>query len=415
MCRNHLDRWLLERLRALVVHARANGPFYARHLSGVDPASIRSLNDFSRLPAISSDDLRSHGERMLCVSQDDVARVVTLQSSGTTGEPKRVFHTGDDLEATTDFFDWGMRNMVEPGQAVFVLLPGERPGGVGRLLGEALSRSGVRDVACGVLEDARATVERIRAQRADCLVGPPAHINLLAREWERRELPKGEIKSVLLCWDSVPDAVRRNAERAFGCRVFRHWGMIETGLGGAVECSPGSGMHLRETDVYLEIVDPETGRLVPDGEFGEMVVTTPLKYGMPLIRYRTGDRGRIMPGACACGSPLRRLDSRVRRLRSGVDAGGGALRIGDLSDALYGVPGLGDFSARLHGRTLHMLVCGDHGAGERANDALASLPVVRRALDQGDLHIEITTRNDAVPAVPGLAKRRIETDRESKT
>lgn len=404
--------WQLQRLRRLVAHARSNSSFYADLYSGVDAGSIRSADDFSRLPTILSDDVRENPERFLCVSQDEIARVVTLKSSGTTGRPKRIFYTRDDLEATTAFFDWGMRNMVEAGQTALVLMPGERPGGVGRLLMNSLARFGARAVAHGTLEDAVAAVDQLRAEGVVCIVGSPQHVNLLAREWAGRGLPKGDIRSVLLCWDAVPDAVAHNVERIFGCRVFRHWGMIETGLGGAVECSSGSGMHLRETDVFVEIIDPQTSRLVPDGEFGEMVVTTPLKLGMPLIRYRTGDLGRILPGVCECGSPLRRLDPRVRRLSGGVAVSGGELRIEDLNEALFAVPGLGDFSARLSGETLHVLVCGDHGVREHVEAALGALPVIEQGLARGGLRIKIEIKHDASPAIPGLEKRQILIDRE---
>ena len=290
-CPEELRGWQLARLREIVIHARQNSPFYARHLEKVDPLAIGSFEDFSRLPCITPETVREAPERLLCVSQDEITRVVTLQSSGTTGRPKRIFNTGDDLEATTEFFNWGMRNMVGQGETALVLMPGDRPGGVGRLLGKALSRFGAGAVSLGALEDAETAVDRLLDEGASCIVGSPPHVNLLARAWETRGLPPGQVRSVLLCWDSIPAAVARNCERIFGCGVFRHWGMIETGLGGAVECSPGSGMHLREAELYLEIVDPVTGALLPDGEFGEMVVTTPLRRGMPLIRYRTGDVG----------------------------------------------------------------------------------------------------------------------------
>ncbi|MBG0789887.1 MAG: phenylacetate--CoA ligase family protein [Desulfovibrionaceae bacterium] len=403
--------WQLDRLRALVAHARENSPFYARTLSGVDVASIRTAEDFSRLPTVSADDLRREPEQFLCVSQDEIERVVTLQSSGTTGHPKRIFHTADDMEATADFFDWGMRNMVGPGQAVLVLMPGDRPGGVGRLLDDALGRFGARAACHGVMEDARAAVDQFLVEDASCIVGPPAHVNLMACEWERRRLPRDMVRSVLLCWDAVPDAVAANAERIFGCRAFRHWGMIETGLGGAVECMPGSGLHLREADLYLEIVDPRTGRLVSDGEPGEMVVSTPLRRGMPLLRYRTGDAGRILPVRCRCGSPLRLLDPHVRRMADGVDIGAGRIRLEDLNEVLYALPGLGDFAARVAGGTLYVFARGRVGR-ERIETALMSLPVVGQGLADGVLRIAVETSNDAVPAVPGLGKRRIEIDRE---
>ncbi|EGB13365.1 AMP-dependent synthetase and ligase [Pseudodesulfovibrio mercurii] len=406
--RPELRAWLLERLRELVDHARRGSPFYARHFADVSGADISSLEDFARLPEISPELLQTTPDALLSVSRSEIERVVTLSSSGTTGEPKRIFHTAADLEATVDFFGWGMANMVEPGGTALVLLPGERPGGVGRLLGEALARHGSRVVAIGELTDAGAAVERCLAEKAACVVGSPAHVNLLAHAWAARGLPKGGIRSALLCWDVIPDAVRASVAERLGCRVFRHWGMIETGLGGAVECAPGSGMHLRETDVFVEIVDPRTGALLPDGEFGDMVVTTPLKMGMPIIRYRTGDVGRILPGACGCGSPLRRLDPLVRRRRDGVTLASGSLTLRELNEILYGLPGVADFAARLEGDTLRVTVCGSEPA-DAVLAALKGAPAVAGGLVQGTLKVDIENRHDAAPAVPGLAKRRITT------
>ncbi|WP_272700707.1 DVU_1553 family AMP-dependent CoA ligase [Desulfovibrio sp. Fe33] len=401
-----LRDWQLRRLRDLVDHAKIGSPFYARHLNGIRGADLDSLEAFSRLPEIGPKELRSDPDALLSVSRDDIERVVTLSSSGTTGEPKRIFHTADDLEATTDFFGWGMSNMVGPGEAALILLPGARPGGVGRLLDEALSRHGSRAVSHGEMTDADAAVSQCLAEKASCIVGSPAHVNLFAHAWTARGLPRGVIRSALLCWDVIPEAVCLNVAERLGCGVFRHWGMIETGLGGAVECSPGSGMHLRETDVFLEIVDPYTGRLLPDGEFGDMVVTTPLKMGMPLIRYRTGDVGRILPGDCGCGSPLRRLDPLVRRRRGGVVSASGILSLWELNEVVYGTPGVADFAAWLDGGTLRLVVCGNASC-EAVSQALGTLPAVANGLAAGTLRVDIENKNGVAPAVPGLDKRRI--------
>jgi phenylacetate-coenzyme A ligase PaaK-like adenylate-forming protein len=84
--------------------------------------------------------------------------------------------------------------------------------------------------------------------------------------------------------------------------------MTETGLGGGVDCRSHGGYHLREADLYFEIIDPDTGEAVPDGEYGEVVFTTLTRRGMPLIRYRTGDISRFIPGYCGCGTVLRKMD-----------------------------------------------------------------------------------------------------------
>jgi phenylacetate-coenzyme A ligase PaaK-like adenylate-forming protein len=402
-------RWQLARLREVVAHARHASPFYAAHLAGVDAPAIRTATDFSRLPLLTAEAVRNAPEQLLCVSRDEIARVVTLHSSGTTGPPKRIFHTPDDMEATVDYFRWGMAAMIGHGQTALVLMPGQRPGGVGQLLVQALARAGARAVPHGELTRAGDALDQMIGEKADCLVGPAAHVNMVAREWEARGLPRGRIRSVLLCWDTAPDAVVRNVGRIFGCQVFRHWGMIETGLGGAVECAPGSGMHLRETDVYLEIVDPATAAPLPDGEFGEMVVTTPLRRGMPLIRYRTGDMGRILPSACPCGSPLRLLDPFIRRMGDGARVGTGTLTLAELGEALYALPGLRDFAAWHGPRTLKIRACGDAKTLEQSvRSALRSIPVIEQAVAADRLDIVIETTSDDAPAVPGLGKRRLQ-------
>ena len=406
-----LHDWQLNQLRSLINHARDSSPFYARHLADVEAAAIRSLPDIAALPFLTPAVIRGTPEQLLCVSQDDIARAVTLYSSGSTGDPKRVFHTADDLESTVDYFTHGMSNLVAAGQTALVLMPADRPGGVGRLLVEALDRTGARAVPHGALENAGKGVDHLLQTGAACIVGPACHVNMLAREWERQGLSKTQVQSVLLCWDATPDAVVRNAEQAFGCNVFRHWGMIETGLGGAVECSPGAGMHLREADILLEIIEPETGIPVPDGEFGEMVVTTLTRRGMPLIRYRTGDKGRLLPGTCHCNSPLRRLDPAIRRIKGGVPLSNATLTISALNEALYALPEVSDFAAEVVGNTLRLTIA---TTDQRAKHVIASVttalkqvPELARELRQERVVLDVRLRMDGTPAVAGLGKRSI--------
>ena len=409
-----IRQWQLVRLRLMVSHAQVNSPFYARHLAGVDASVIQSTEAYSRLPMMTPEDVRSGGEQLLCVSQDEIARVVTLTTSGTTGPPKRIFHTADDLEATVDYFGWGMTNLVGAGQTALVLMPGERPGGVGRLLVDALDRTGARAVTHGVMHDVNTALDQCLKEDAQCLVGSSAHVNMLASAWEKRGLSSGKIQSALLCWDAAPNAVVHNVERVFGCRVLRHWGMIETGLGGAVECFPHSGMHLRETDVFMEIVDPDTGTVLSDGEFGEMVVSTPLRFGMPLIRYRTGDMGRILSDRCECKSPLRRLDTQVFRKEDGIPIGSGRLTLRELNEVLYGVSGLEDFGAWCVDGQLRVVACGDQAAlPDLIRTALGSMPVVEQGIEEGLLSLDVAIKDDGTPAIPGLGKRSIQRELEN--
>ncbi len=108
--------------------------------------------------------------------------------------------------------------------------------------------------------------------------------------------------------------MREDLARLWGTEIFDHYGMTETGLGGAVECQAHEGMHIRENDLYFETLDAR-GQRLPDGHEGELVVTTLTRRGMPFIRYRTGDRGVITAKVCACGSRIRRI-LWVRRMES---------------------------------------------------------------------------------------------------
>ena len=118
------------------------------------------------------------------------------------------------------------------------------------------------------------------------------------------------LRTVLLSADYVSAESRHRIQNAWDCRIFEHYGMTEMGLGCAVSCPALEGCHIREADLYLEIIDPKTGEVLPDGQEGEIVFTTLTRKGMPFIRYHTGDRSRFLTEPCVCGSILKRI-SRV--------------------------------------------------------------------------------------------------------
>lgn len=290
--------------------------FYARHLAscGVEDSDVfRNRADLTRIPFTSAADLHETAWReLLCVSLDDVARMVTLRTSGTTGQPKRLAFSAGDLERTLDFFATGMRIPARPGDTVLVLLPGAAtPGGVADLLIRALQRFGARGIAGNPQADPAGFLEELRLHAPRCLVAAPRQLRrLLAAGPLRAETAAAAracLRSLLSSAEPLPDTLRKALGATWGCDVFDHWGMTETGYGGGVECARHDGYHLREADLLVEIVDPLSGDPLPDGSPGEIVITTLTREAMPLIRYRTGDVAALLPGPCACGSPLRRL------------------------------------------------------------------------------------------------------------
>lgn len=345
LSRDDIEAWQLARLQETLQLAQSQSPFYRQKLKGVPPAG--GLQDLAALPCTIEADLRAHSLDLLCVSQDEVARSVSLASSGTTGSPKRLFFCEADLELTMDFFHHGMAELVSPGQRVLILLPGDTPDSTGDLLARALARMEVQTRTFGLVSDPEVAVQTAASFQAHCLVGFPLHLLAMARCCERRTT-NWRPQSVLLCSDYIATSVKRELGRIWQCACHSHYGTVETGLGGGVECGALNGAHLREADLLVEILEPEGNAPLPLGEWGEITITTLTRQAMPLVRYRTGDLGRLMPGACACGSCIARLDQVQGRLGQRIPlADGSALTMGRLDELLLELPGVMDFRAQL--------------------------------------------------------------------
>jgi phenylacetate-CoA ligase len=309
-----LRQWQAERLHDVVQWARRNSPFYAELLRGFSEKSPLDPTTLPVLPFTSAEHLREHSEHMLCVSQGDVDRVVTLSTSGTTGRPKRLFFTGQDLDATLDFFRVGMASFTGPGDVVLVLLPGRTEDSAALLLARALTDIGVRPVLAPQPCFAQDSLRLLADEGVTCLAALPSQLAaLLNLSPDGRAWPD-TLNRALLSGEPVSRDLRRSAEAA-GIEIFAHYGLTETCFGGGVECNAHLGYHLREADLYVEIVAPFTGEAMEDEDEGEVVVSTLSRRGMPLLRYRTGDIARMLPGPCPCGSPLRRLGPITGRIQ----------------------------------------------------------------------------------------------------
>ncbi|GAB7081671.1 DVU_1553 family AMP-dependent CoA ligase [Megalodesulfovibrio paquesii] len=331
-----LDTRRLELLNATLAWARACSPFWRAHLAGT-PEALDSLEQLAGLPMLTAQELRIHGAALCCLPQGAFERVVTIQTSATTGPPKRLYFTGEDLAATVDFFAAGMSHIVPPGEAVLLLMPGGRPGTVGDLLGQGLERIGSPCHAAGFLKDVGMLHAAVQAHSIRCVVGLPWQLLAAARAGG----PIPGVRSVLLSADRAPQWLVDELRQRLDCEVFLHWGMTETCLGGAVDCPDHDGLHPRLLDLHLEIIDPHTNQPLAPGEWGEVVLTTLARRGMPLIRYRTGDFSRLLVEPCACGSRLPRLENPAGRLQPPlVLPSGGTLEEHALDDAVLQTPGL---------------------------------------------------------------------------
>lgn len=421
-----LDAYQIEKLNETLCLAREHSSFYAQALRGC-PLEVDSMNDLALFPFTYPGDLRKEGLRFLCVSQSHIHRIVTLDTSGTTGSPKRICFTAEDQELTVDFFRCGMSTFTNPGDRVLILLPAVRPGSVGDLLATGLERLKAIPVRYGPITDPEQALTFIRTEQVNVIVGAPINVLTLARHWQTSpNIPQSHIDAVLLSTDYVPDSLKTALETIWGCRVYNHYGMTEMGLGGGVECQARSGYHLREADLLFEIIHPITGQSVCDGEEGEVVFTTLTRRGMPLIRYRTGDLSRFRLEKCPCGTGLRTMDRIHRRSGHEIFFGSGRLEshpnpskiiisMPDLDEALFPVPALIDFQAfaeNLDGKdflVVKAVVLPGHqpAISKEIVQRLEGVAAIRLALEMGilDLKVEIQVSN-GTHAI-SLAKRTI--------
>ncbi|NLT58280.1 MAG: AMP-binding protein, partial [Clostridiales bacterium] len=158
--------------------------------------------------------------------------------------------------------------------------------------------------------------------------------------------------SLLLSADYVPASLVEAIERTWRCPVFLHYGMTETCYGLAVQCAAREVMHLRSGEFLIEVADPLTGAPLPPGQEGEILLTTLESEALPLIRYRTGDIGRLAASACGCGSTLpalARVSGRLENLRAPIN-------IHRLDELLFAHPTLRNYAARLEGDCLQLTV-----------------------------------------------------------
>ncbi|NTW71399.1 MAG: phenylacetate--CoA ligase family protein [Eubacteriaceae bacterium] len=347
LTREHIERYQVDKLNEMIAYVKYNSRFYKNHLAEFKAGEIKTVDDIKYLPFTDFRDFNKNPNAFACVSQQQISRIMTVQTSGTTDAPKRVFYTEEDQESTIDFFQFGMSNLAAKGDNVLILLPGNTPGSVGDLLHTALSRLGARGVKYGLVMDPIHTLKTMEEENINVLVGIPVQLLSLARA-SKRTKRKLKLKSILLSTDYVPGSIVDILENTWDCRVFNHYGMTETGLGGAVQCEALSGCHMREADLLFEIVDPVTGSTVKDGEYGEVVFTSLTAKGTPFIRYRTGDISRFLKESCPCGTVLKSMDTIKGRIKNRIFLRDDiVINMYELDEALFKLEGIVNFKASI--------------------------------------------------------------------
>jgi phenylacetate-CoA ligase len=307
-----LERLQLERLRETVRRVAARVPFYQQKFAelGVQPGDIRSLADLRRLPFTTSGDLRAnYPTGLLAVPYDEALRLHT--SSGTTGKPKALFFSRQDVDNAAELC---ARSFVATGVTKRDVFQNMMT--YGMFTGALVTHYGAEKVGCLVIPAGPGNSERqlmlMRDFRTTFLHVTPSYALYLATFMEehgvdpRRDLA---LRKAFVGAEPYTMETRRKIEESLGLDVYNSYGLSEmNGPGVAFECGEKHGMHLWEDHFIAEIIDPQTGEPVGEGETGELVLTTLCREAMPLLRYRTRDITSLLAAPCPCGRTHRRLD-----------------------------------------------------------------------------------------------------------
>jgi phenylacetate-CoA ligase len=302
---DELEAIQLEGLQWTVRHAYGGSPMYRQlfDAAGVQPETIKGLNDLAQIPFTTADDLRAgYPFPLLSVPMERVVRIHA--SSGTTGKRKVLCYTQKDIDDWATMFArcYEMADLRLSDRVQIAVGYGVWTAGVGFQLGcERFGAMAIPvgpgniDMQCQFLEDFQSTVLCCTASMG----------LLMAEEIDRRGLrDRIHLRTVIFGSERSSDAMRRKIKELLGVRdIFDIPGMTELyGPGTGLDCPKHEGIHYWADYYILEILDPETLKPVPPGEIGEMVVTTLRKEAVPLIRYRTRDLTRLIPHPCSCGS-----------------------------------------------------------------------------------------------------------------
>lgn len=274
---------------------------YAKKFAGIDVDAIKTPDDFAKLPFTDKSDLRAtYPLGPIAVPTSEVVRIHS--SSGTTGTPVVIPYTQKDVD------DWATqfarcyeyagvtkedRVQITPGYGLWTA-------GIGFQAG--CEKLGAMAVPMGP-GNTEKQIQMMIDFETTVLCATSSYALLLGEEIEKRGLrDKIKLKKGIIGSERWSDKMRRRIEELLGIELYDIYGLTEIyGPGIGISCQKSDAMHVWSDFLYLEVIDPKTGELVPDGEPGEIVLTTLQKEGAPLIRFRTHDLSRIVPGECPCG------------------------------------------------------------------------------------------------------------------
>lgn len=313
--REQIAKTQLVRLKNTVEQA-ARSPFYSRRFAGLSLTadSITSLESLRDIPFTTKSDLRSaYPDGLLSVPKDELVRLHA--SSGTTGTPTVIYHTQDDLNTWADLMARCMYMVGIRSSDVF-----QNVAGYGLFTGGLGIHAGAERLGCLTIPagagNTRRQLKLIRDLNVTALHIIPSYALYLGSSLKEEGVDPRELSPRIALIGAEPhtEEARQRIEYLLGLKAYNSYGLSEmNGPGVAFECLAQNGMHMWEDAYIMEVINPKTLEPVAEGEVGELVLSTIARRGMPILRYRTGDLTRLLPGPCPCGREHRRIDRIVGR------------------------------------------------------------------------------------------------------
>lgn len=330
------------KLKALLKRVVENSPFYQKKFreANVDIEDIRSLDDLKLLPFTNKEELRdAYPLGLQSVPDSEVVRIHS--SSGTTGKPIIIPYTRKDVDVWAEmmmrcYMLAGLTNQdriqITPGYGLWTA-------GIGFQLGA--ERLGAMAIPTGP-GNTEKQLELFVDLKSTALASTSSYALLLAEEIEKRGLKSQiQLRKGIIGSERWSEKMRSRIENELGIETFDIYGLTEIyGPGIGLDCSLHEGMHYWSDYLLFEVIDPITGEKLPDGTLGELVITTLTKEGAPLIRYRTRDLTRIIPGLCKCGCPFPRIDRILGRSDDRIKFKAVNIYPGQIEDLVQRIPGV---------------------------------------------------------------------------
>lgn len=287
--------------------------FYGGKLKQAGISEVKTEEDFKKLPFSQKQDLRdAYPLGLMAVPEEKIVRIHS--SSGTTGTPVIIPYTAKDVDDWAEMFKrcYGMAGITNKDRIQITPGYGLWTAGIGFQAGA--ERLGAMAIPMGP-GNTKKQLKFMHDMKSTVLCSTSSYALLLAEEIEKEGLgDQIYLKKGVIGSERWGEKMRNRIKGELGIEIYDIYGLTEIyGPGIGISCKYECGMHYWDDYIYLEIIDPKTGENVPDGTWGEIVITTLVKEGAPLIRFRTHDISRIIPGECACGSKYPRIDTIMGR------------------------------------------------------------------------------------------------------